>query len=239
MTVLGIETATSVCSAAVVRDAHVVSERTLDERNIHAEKILSLIDEALSAAGCAVTEVDGIAVSIGPGSFTGLRIGLSVAKGLTYSLGKPLLAVPTLRALAQRAVDLGEVRSSQYIFSLLDARRDEVYCQGFTMDGLKLSPLWPERDMTIADLLESIRGREVVVTGDAHEKLISGLTARGREGYERMTFVHDAASKCSAATVARLGESMLAVEQWSDPASLEPLYIKDFYSKQPSAVHNP
>lgn len=237
MTVLGIETATTVCSAAIVRDAHVLSERTLDEKNVHAEKVLTLITEALSASGCALKAVDGIAVSIGPGSFTGLRIGLSVAKGLTYSLGTPLLAVPTLLALAQKVVDLGEAGPNTHVLPVLDARRDEVYCQCFRLEGTKLIPLWPERDMSVADLLEQIHGLDVVVTGDAHRKLLSAVTSGGEGENRQIRFVDEASSKCSAATVARIGEEMLVEDRASEPGSLEPMYIKDFFYKNPSVVH--
>lgn len=238
MTVFGIETATSICSAAIVRDARVLSERTLDEKNIHAEKILTLIDEALSTARCTCADGDGIAVSIGPGSFTGLRIGLSVAKGLAYSLGKPLVAVPTLRALAQRVVDGGQADSTRCVLALLDARRDEVYCQCFTANGAELIPLWPERAMTVTDLLDQIRDLNVVVTGDARGKLAGVLAKRAGEGNGRIEFASDATSKCSAATIALLGEAMLAGGRHDDPASLEPLYIKNFYYTQRNTVHN-
>src|SRR5258706_14324961 len=104
MKILGIESATVVCAAAIIENGCVRSERTLIAPRIHSEKIISLIDESLDDANITPTELEGVAVSIGPGSFTGLRIGLSVAKGLAYALDKPIVAVPTLEALAANTV---------------------------------------------------------------------------------------------------------------------------------------
>src|SRR5712692_6734191 len=100
MIVLGIETATAVCGAAIVEDAGVRAEASIEAEHIHSEKLISLIDEALNRATIPFSSIDSVAVSIGPGSFTGLRIGLSVAKGLVYAGGKSLAAVSTLEALA-------------------------------------------------------------------------------------------------------------------------------------------
>ena len=99
MNILAIETATNVCAAAVVTDTESFEERT-EERYIHAERILGMIDNVLKQSGLQGSEIDGIAVSIGPGSFTGLRIGLSAAKGLAYGWQKPMIGISTLEGLA-------------------------------------------------------------------------------------------------------------------------------------------
>src|SRR4030066_249418 len=98
MLVIAIETATMAGSVAIVDDARVISEITLNARATHSEKLMVAIDRLLGDSGLAIDDMDGVAVSIGPGSFTGLRIGLSAAKGLSYASGKPLIGIPTLDA---------------------------------------------------------------------------------------------------------------------------------------------
>jgi len=229
MIVLGIETATRVCAVALVRDGHVVSEESIEEENVHAEKVLTLMDHALAAAGCSAKEVDAIAVSIGPGSFTGLRIGLSTAKGLASGLGKTLVAVPTLRALAHRVAGAGEVEDPVSVLSVIDARRDEVYCQCFRAEAGALTPLWEESDLSMSDLVGRLDGLDVVATGDGCRKLSAFLN--GRQVSARIRFADERIAKCSAASVALLGAELVHEGCRSDPRTLEPLYIKDFYFK--------
>ena len=100
MIVLGIETATAVCAVALVDDDVVRAERRYEIPQAHSEKLMECVDDCLKSAGLALSSIDGIAISIGPGSFTGLRIGLSVAKGLAFATDKPVVGVPTLEALA-------------------------------------------------------------------------------------------------------------------------------------------
>ncbi|MBM2839071.1 MAG: Peptidase glycoprotease, partial [Deltaproteobacteria bacterium] len=122
MPVIAIETATMVGSIAIVDAARVISEVTLNARATHSERLMATIDRLLSDSGLSIDDMDGIAVSIGPGSFTGLRIGLSAAKGLSYALGKPILGIPTLDALA-----LNMTFSNYLICPIQDARKGEVY----------------------------------------------------------------------------------------------------------------
>jgi len=122
MRVIAIETATMVGSIAIIDAARVISEITLNARATHSERLMAAIDRLLGDSGLAIDDMDGVAVSIGPGSFTGLRIGLSAAKGLSYASGKPLLGIPTLDALA-----LNMTFSSYLICPIQDARKGEVY----------------------------------------------------------------------------------------------------------------
>lgn len=122
MPVIAIETATMVGSIAIVDAARVISETTLNARATNSERLMATMDRLLNDAGFTIDDMDGIAVSIGPGSFTGLRIGISTAKGLSYASGKPLLGIPTLDALA-----LNMTFSKHLICPIQDARKGEVY----------------------------------------------------------------------------------------------------------------
>jgi tRNA threonylcarbamoyladenosine biosynthesis protein TsaB len=222
--ILGIETATIVCGAAFVADGRVLAEHQVMERNVHAESILRLIDAVLKQSQMHFADIDAVAVSIGPGSFTGLRIGLSAAKGLAYSADKPLVAVPTLLALAQRAVDTGTV-TTPFILAALDARRDEVYCQLFRVHGGSIRAEWKEGDTTLAKLLAELAGRSVTVTGDAIAKI------KSLDSQCSFKFVDETLARCSAAVVARLGGQFAEQGNFADIGKIEPTYIKDFYTR--------
>ena len=131
MRILAIETATSVCGCALVENGAIRREYSVEAPQIHSEKIMGLIDKVLASSQMACTDVDAVAVSIGPGSFTGLRIGLSVAKGLSFAGEKPLIAVSTLEALAGHAVLRDLVTADDLVLAAIDARRNEVFAAAY------------------------------------------------------------------------------------------------------------
>ncbi len=224
MTVLGIETATAVCAAALVRDGVVVRESLLDSARVHAEALMGQIDAVLGPEG--VRGLGGVAVSIGPGSFTGLRIGLSVAKGIAFAAGIPVAAVPTLTALAHHAAAADRLEPGTRLLAALDARRDEVYCQLFEVARDGPVPLWDVRDMTLGALAGELRTPGVCVTGDGAAKVLAfpgAPPSLRRAGADAL--------RCSARSVALLGERQLEAGETDDPSTLEPRYIKDFFLK--------
>jgi tRNA threonylcarbamoyladenosine biosynthesis protein TsaB len=178
----------------------------------------------LQEAGCSIGAIDAVAVSAGPGSFTGLRIGLSTAKGLVYASGIALVAVPTLHALAMRLVREGEAGAG-WILAALDARRDEVYAQIFRVSGNGVEPADEVRDLRAAHLAEYVSGRPVVLTGDGAEKAGMSLATAGSP----CTLASVGVRSCSAVDVGMLGERMFRDGVRSDPVTLEPQYIKDFF----------
>ena len=224
--VLGIETATVVCGAAVVHDGAVRTMRELQEPHVHAERLPGLIAGVLQEAGIGPEMLEGVAVSTGPGSFTGLRIGLSTAKGLVYATGVPLVSVPTLEALAMRLVRAGECAEG-WILAVLDARRDEVYAQIFRMSAGRLEAADEVRDLTTDRLAGALAQRTVVVTGDGAEKAGSALDAAGC----LFRIAPAELRTCSASEVGLLGERMLRSGLRADPVALEPQYIKEFFLK--------
>ncbi len=231
MTILGIETATSVCGAAIVHNGRVIQECFLDHPYLHAEKLITLINEALLRTRLGLRDIDGVAVSIGPGSFTGLRIGLSVAKGLVYGTGKPLIAVSTLHALAKKTVDAGVVKLPGFVLAALDARREEVFCQLYSVNDVGIEPEWEERNMTVNDILIELGPRAVTVTGNASARISKARNGGPRLRMANIEFVSSDIAKCSAATVALTGEGFLAQGKSDDPVTLEPHYLKDFFTK--------
>src|ERR1700761_7507521 len=140
MFILQIETATTVCSVALAKDGVVLAYRQIDERNIHAEIITIFINELIAEAGIQYKSIDAIAVSSGPGSYTGLRIGISTAKGLCYALDKPLIAVETLAAMADGIRAEENSYQQTLLCPMIDARRMEVYTAVFDAAGNIIKP---------------------------------------------------------------------------------------------------
>ena len=227
MNILAIETATNVCAAAVVTDTESFEERT-EERYVHAEKILGMIDHVLKQSSLEGPKIDGIAVSIGPGSFTGLRVGLSAAKGLAYAWQKPIIGVSTLEGLALRALEQEPPFENSLVLPAVDARRDEVYCGLFRTDGKGLQEEWSPRDMRVNDLLQEIDGMSTVLTGDAVEKI---LDARNEDSQQTPLVKTSLVLRtASAVCIGKLGRQRLLECMHNDARSLEPVYVKEFYT---------
>ena len=229
MTVLAIETATVRCSAAVVSGERTLAERSLAIPRAHSEKLLTLVDEALSASGLTLAGVDAVCVSIGPGSFTGLRIGLSVAKGLAFASSKPLIAVPTLEAIAWNAGRSGGAPAT--ILPMIDARREDVYCAVYHYDGSLLSERAGTRSVGLPEIAGLVGDTApVTVAGDGSVKFSRYLLSCP-SGYRAKFILTDLPDGgVSASAVGVLGARALGAGRVSDLADLEPLYVKDFYT---------
>lgn len=232
MMVLGIETATDVCAAAVVDQGRVLAEETIVEGQVHAERLLEAIDGVLRRSAVPLAALNAIAVSIGPGSFTGLRIGLSVAKGLGYATGVPLVAVPTLVALARRIAETPGGGGAEFILAALDARRDEVYCQLFERHAQTMRSVWDAEDLAVPEVLRRLDGMTVLIGGTAADKIMRGAEQL-TQGGGHLAALGKTEGRCSAVTVAQVGYELYASGETADPASLEPRYIKDFFLKTP------
>ena len=223
MKVLGIETATIVCASALVENGKILSEKYLTEPHIHSEKLLTVIDKVLNTN----KYFDAVAISIGPGSFTGLRIGLSVAKGLAFASGKPLLAISTLEALAFNFILRDEVKKGALICPLIDARRDEFYTALYRANGNGFSIILEPQAKKFEDLLDIFPDEELNFIGDGVEKFKKLSQGKGLDK-NIWIFADGLINLCSAASVALLGEKKLLKNEIENLAELEPVYIKDF-----------
>lgn len=141
-------------------DEGLIAEVRLNVRSTHSERLMGAIAYVLSQSDCAIEDLDAFAVSVGPGSFTGLRIGLSTAKGLAYATGRPLVAIPTFEAFARHFLYV-----RQPVCLMLDARKNEVYAAVFIWEGGAFRQLMPETTVRPADLLKTIRG-ETIFAGE-------------------------------------------------------------------------
>lgn len=162
--ILAIETATRLCSVVLARDGAVIASREEEsDRHAHAELLNVFIEQVMGEAGCTLAQLNAVAVGIGPGSYTGLRIGLSAAKGLCYALDKPLIGLSTLGTLAQAALDVG-VKGDE-LWPMIDARRMEVFTQQYDGRGRAQGPVTPL-------ILEEawLDGSQRTVLGDGADK---------------------------------------------------------------------
>lgn len=221
--ILCIETGTNICSVGIARDGELVSLRESVEGRDHAKHVGVFVDELLRETGVAPDELDAVAVGMGPGSYTGLRIGVSFAKGLCYGLQIPLVAVGSLDALAEVAIEDNEAGilaveswDEAVLCPMVDARRMEVYTRLYNAKGEPLSDVAAEvvDENTFADVR---RDKRLVIFGNGAEKC--------REVLHDAVYVEVAPS---ARGLARLAEQRLQAGQTEDIAYFEPFYLKDF-----------
>jgi tRNA threonylcarbamoyladenosine biosynthesis protein TsaB len=217
MYVLGIETSTKTGSVAVVSEQSVVAQYSLNIEVTHSERLMSTVDRVLKDTGLTIADMGGFAVAVGPGSFTGLRIGLATVKGLVLATGKPVAAVPTLRALAANVPF-----ASHPVCPLLDARKNEVYAALYQCGSEGPEQLMLETAVPISELASRIPGTTVFI-GEASFLYRAEIEARfgGRALFGPLS-----ASLPSAGTVAELGLSMIKSGRQADADALAPLYIR-------------
>ena len=221
--ILAIETGTDICSVALIRDGELIALRESDEERNHAKKIAVFVDELLREYDIAAEELDAVAVSKGPGSYTGLRIGVSFAKGLCYGQNIPLVAVGSLDSLVEVAredFEAGIIDIEQWDNALLcpmiDARRMEVYTQLFDTDGVAQSEV-EAKIINTESFAKERKDRPFVIFGNGAKKCTEVL--------EGATFIEVVPS---ARGMARLAERAFAEGKTEDVAYFEPFYLKDF-----------
>lgn len=222
--ILSIETATPVCSVALHQGMDLLSEFTSTESNTHSARLAPAIELVLKQAGFQPQHLDAVAVSCGPGSYTGLRIGLSTAKGLCYALDKPLITVPTLRAIAQNAVLHlpAYVLSAAYIMPMIDARRMEVYTALYTQtldESLEACAMIIDGNSIPHD------GANYILCGDGAPKCRPLFAHR-----DEISFLPIGASSVG---VGMLAQNMYLQGHFADIAYSEPFYLKEFIAGKP------
>jgi tRNA threonylcarbamoyladenosine biosynthesis protein TsaB len=219
MTVLGIETSTAVCAAGLFIEGKSEVECSVVESRIHSEKLLTLIREVVSDAGISLHDLHAIAVSIGPGSFTGLRIGLSTAKGLCYALERPLVIVPTFEAVAAASRDThGEVSR---IVVMVDAKKEEFYLGEYSVGDSGPEAVGPVTVIPFDNALSATwQVQETLFVTDKVDWVRNKLGGKA--------IVEDVQRCCRGSVVARLGYGKTIRKEFADVASVEPVYLKDF-----------
>lgn len=212
--ILCIETATTNCSVALSENGSVIALKEDNSKEYsHSERLHGFVELVLNETNTHLKDLDAIAVSKGPGSYTGLRIGVSTAKGLCYAADKPLLATSTLRTLALSLKD-----SYDFIIPMLDARRMEVYAAIFDGNGSPISET--KAEILNAESFHDILGKGTVAfVGNGVEKF------RELCDHSNANFINRLPSANEMATLAF---EKFKIGEWEDVAYFEPYYLKDF-----------
>lgn len=208
--VLAVETSTLAGGVALLEGEHLRGEYLLDVRATHSERLLPAIDRLLADAGWGPADLQGLAVAVGPGSFTGLRIGLSTVKGLALALGIPVAAVPTLDAMAATLPFAGLP-----VCPVLDARKGEVYACLYRWDGTAMRREW-EYLALAPEALAARLAEPVILLGDG--------SALIRTPHARLAPPHR--SVPSPAAVAVLGQERLDAGRGVGVDELAPIYLR-------------
>lgn len=250
MLILQIETATSVCSCALSLNGETIAVKEINQANVHIEKITLFIEALLKETGHAFDDLDAIAVSMGPGSYTGLRIGVSTAKGLCYALDIPLLAVNTLEAMAYGFRQKYSALSSiSMICPMIDARRMEVYSAVY-VENLNLIEPVAARIIDENSFNHLIEKGNLILFGDGAEKFnelfperIEEVDVLDQSNKEvavgegelpkrgNVIVVNDFVN--SASYLSKLAYEKALKNQYESVAYFEPFYLKDFLPTQP------
>jgi tRNA threonylcarbamoyladenosine biosynthesis protein TsaB len=220
--ILNLETATTACSVSLARDGKMLALKELNADYTHAENLTIFIEDVLKEAGCELHALDAIAVSKGPGSYTGLRIGVSTAKGLCYSLDKPLIALNTLRSMTHGILASRKdmITPTSLLCPMIDARRMEVYCAVYNAAGKEIKETAAEiiDEKSFAELLKNHR---LIFFGDGAAKCKSTF-----EGNVNAVFIDNIYP--SAKDMITVSEEAFSENIFEDVAYFEPFYLKDF-----------
>lgn len=221
MFVLGIDTATRVAGAAVAGDDRLISERLIHNLQTHSQNIIPMISQVMDDAGLKPADLHGIAVTGGPGSFTGLRIGMSAAKAMGLALNLPVISISTLKALAWNLY-----RAEGLICPILDAKKNEVYTCAYRSGDSGLEEVFSSAALSPGQLIDYLKefgaekvnflGDGVPVYGDTIKTALGG----------RAIFAPMINAFPRAGAVAELGLAKLRAGSLADPTFLQPVYLR-------------
>lgn len=222
--ILSLETSAKVCSVAVHDQGKLISSKEIHIEQSHASKLAVLIDEVIRESNTELNQFSAVAVSSGPGSYTGLRIGTSTAKGLCYALDIPLISIGSLELLGYQISKQNSAHA--YLCPMIDARRMEVYCEVF--DSL-LNVVQPIEAKVIepSSFAELLTENEIIFFGDGSDKCKDQIT------HPNANFV--SGIYAAASEMGDLVYKKFQQQQFEDLASFEPHYLKEFMIKKPAA----
>lgn len=230
--ILAIETSTLSCSVALFESGQCVhAEQRAEEKHVHASSLLPMIDAGMSALGWTPKSLDAVAVCAGPGSYTGLRIGTSTAKGICHAHRIPLIAINSLEIQAYRLAESEALNPGAQVIAVMDARRDEVYTQTFQWNGTQFEAIDDTRALVIdtsasAGALFPAAGARAIVVGDAAHKTERLTADMGIEWRFVQAFPTAADARIPAVMA-------YAEKRFEDVAYFTPAYLKDFQAGKP------
>ncbi|HKL10919.1 MAG TPA: tRNA (adenosine(37)-N6)-threonylcarbamoyltransferase complex dimerization subunit type 1 TsaB [Clostridia bacterium] len=220
MNILAFETSGIAASVAVMKENRIVGEMTVSTRLNHSEKLMPMIDELLEKTETSIKEIDALALGVGPGSFTGIRIGVSTAKGLAQALDIPIAAVSSLKALACNAM-----YSDMLVCPIMDARRNQVYSGIFRWEGMELVEVLKEDTYDFNELLFVLKNKDCQVlflgqdTDKFNDQIREALNEKGIVAMPQANFPR-------AASVAGLAIKKIEEKELENAFTLRPVYLR-------------
>lgn len=220
MRVLGIDTSGLVASVAILTDDILTGEYTTNYKKTHSQTLLPMLNELMNRLEMDINNVDAIAVAAGPGSFTGLRIGSSTAKGLGLALNKPIISVPTLEGLAYNLCD-----TQGLICPIMDAKRNQVYTGIYEVMNAKLETIMPQAAISIDELIAQINKyqRKVIFLGDGVEVYKEQIIQKVDAPFQ---FAPAHLAKQRAGTIAALGKLYYEQGRYESASDHTPVYLR-------------
>lgn len=218
VTILQIETATTSCSAALSVNGKTIALKEVTAQNIHASSLTLFIQEVMATAGLSYNDLDAIAVSKGPGSYTGLRIGVSTAKGLCFALDKPLIGISTLKMMAMGFLNSQDGYKG-FIAPMIDARRMEVFTALYLPDMTEILPI-TAKIIDNTSFQDELAIREITFIGDGAAKCSDAIASPNAKFSDL--------NVNSAANMSNLAYEAFRSNHIEDLAYFEPYYLKDF-----------
>lgn len=224
--ILCIETSTPVCSVAIIDEISVISYQETDKKNSHSEILTVFIEDLLKEVNLKFTDLDAIAVSKGPGSYTGLRIGVSTAKGLCYALDIPLIAINTLQSMASGMIEKyqDKIQTPYYFVPMIDARRMEVYSAIYDIN-LNIVRKTEAEIIDESSFSEYLEKNKMIFFGDGSDKC--------KEVLNHQNALFEENIMPSAVYMAKLVNDKFIKQEFEDVAYFEPFYLKDFIAGIP------
>ena len=227
--ILSIETATDVCSVAISDQETILNSISINERNVHSAKLAVLIKQMMAGCGKLFTDLDAIAVSKGPGSFTGLRIGVSIAKGLAFGLDLPIIGINTLESIAYQASEKDQQKDVIWC-PVIDARNNEVYFALYNQMMIEIQAadagLINEANFLAFEPHEKIRYVGPAIDSGTIPKLLSS----------KADFLYNISP--DAKSIAMLAYKKYLAQDFEDLSFFEPFYLRDFKAKNLSTRIN-
>jgi len=221
-TLLHLETATEICSVALSKGNEIIASVCLEKGNSHTEHLFPFIEQVLAESHCKISELNGVVLSIGPGSYTGLRIGASAAKGICYALNIPLIGISTLQSIVFGAISKQKEEQKVLYCPLIDARRMEVFTALFDENGTTIT----EVEAQIVDehfLASELEKHIIYFCGNGMTKCVPFLQHKNARFIE---------ATLNASNMLLPALAKYENTQFEDVAYFEPFYLKEYLAKK-------
>ncbi len=220
MKVLAIESASIAASCAVSEDGSLLGEYTLNHKKTHSEKLMPLIEELLNELNIKIQDIDVIAISEGPGSYTGLRIGAAIAKSLAFAVDIPIANIPTTKSLAANVFDV-----SKLIVPVMDAKAGRIYTGVYRWNEGKISTVKEQYPCNIVDMLEMMNEYEepIIFNGDGAVNYRDIIEKKLRQ---RAYFAPERYNFLNASTLASIGYDMALIGEFVQASDFRPQYLR-------------